>query len=273
MKFKWFVAVALAAFMTVGAYTQADAGTYWNPYGRTDYYDAEKSPSNTDDDDLCWAATASNILRWTGWGYPTGSSFTTEDSIFAYYQAHFSDAGGRGEFGWSWWFSGDNPAQGWSGWSQEDVDGGGGFYQNLNFSDYYYETYYTAGNTLGAIDDYLHSGYGVYLSIKNAASGGGHAITVWAYEFNDDTGAYDGIWVTDSDDQKNIEDAPDRLYYVPVTQDGNQWWLGDDEYTRFSGWYIREVQALDSRPVPIPGAVWLLGSGLLGLLGLRRKFQ
>jgi hypothetical protein len=25
-------------------------------------------------------------------------------------------------------------------------------------------------------------------------------------------------------------------------------------------------------PVPIPGAVWLLGSGLIGLVGLRRKF-
>jgi hypothetical protein len=25
--------------------------------------------------------------------------------------------------------------------------------------------------------------------------------------------------------------------------------------------------------VPIPGAVWLLGSGLLGLIGFRRKFQ
>ena len=26
-------------------------------------------------------------------------------------------------------------------------------------------------------------------------------------------------------------------------------------------------------PVPIPGAVWLLGSGLVGLAGLRRKFK
>ena len=26
-------------------------------------------------------------------------------------------------------------------------------------------------------------------------------------------------------------------------------------------------------PVPIPGAVWLLGSGLLGMLGIRRKLK
>ena len=30
---------------------------------------------------------------------------------------------------------------------------------------------------------------------------------------------------------------------------------------------------LDLTPVPIPGAVWLLGSGLAGLVGLRRKFR
>lgn len=33
-----------------------------------------------------------------------------------------------------------------------------------------------------------------------------------------------------------------------------------------------EVWGATSVPVPIPGAVWLLGSGLIGLAGLRRKF-
>ena len=29
----------------------------------------------------------------------------------------------------------------------------------------------------------------------------------------------------------------------------------------------------DAAPVPVPGAVWLMGSGLVGLIGLRRKFS
>jgi hypothetical protein len=35
-------------------------------------------------------------------------------------------------------------------------------------------------------------------------------------------------------------------------------------------WSLGEISA---SPVPIPGAVWLLGSGLLGLVGIRRKFH
>ncbi|MBV5305838.1 MAG: VPLPA-CTERM sorting domain-containing protein, partial [Desulfobulbaceae bacterium] len=40
------------------------------------------------------------------------------------------------------------------------------------------------------------------------------------------------------------------------------------------GWkfdYINGTGSLEITPVPIPGAVWLLGSGLVGLAGLRRK--
>jgi hypothetical protein len=28
---------------------------------------------------------------------------------------------------------------------------------------------------------------------------------------------------------------------------------------------------LESNPVPVPAAVWLLGSGLIGLIGIRRR--
>ncbi|MBN2809134.1 MAG: PEP-CTERM sorting domain-containing protein, partial [Deltaproteobacteria bacterium] len=32
-----------------------------------------------------------------------------------------------------------------------------------------------------------------------------------------------------------------------------------------------EDYKINVAPVPVPGAVWLLGSGFLGLLGIRRK--
>jgi hypothetical protein len=44
----------------------------------------------------------------------------------------------------------------------------------------------------------------------------------------------------------------------------------------FNGSTSYAVEVLTSTltvsPTPIPGAIWLLGSGLVGLVGIRRKF-
>jgi hypothetical protein len=87
------------------------------------WHDAEKSPTNSEDDLMCWAAAASNVLQWTGWGAVLG--LDTADAIFDHFQDHWTDEGGLMEYGWDWWFDGTNPSQGWSGWSQVDVPGGG----------------------------------------------------------------------------------------------------------------------------------------------------
>lgn len=52
----------------------------------------------------------------------------------------------------------------------------------------------------------------------------------------------------------------------------NNYWTSGDKYqdwkqTGNANGYIVEYVA----PVPIPGAIWLLGSGLAGLIGARRK--
>jgi hypothetical protein len=46
-------------------------------------------------------------------------------------------------------------------------------------------------------------------------------------------------------------------------------WMGPDDSCLAANVYA--TVTLNSAPVPIPSAAWLLGSGLLGLLGLRRK--
>jgi hypothetical protein len=46
------------------------------------------------------------------------------------------------------------------------------------------------------------------------------------------------------------------------------WTLGDG--SEGDRWYI-EYARMDIHCVPIPGAVWLLGSGLIGLIGIRRR--
>jgi len=39
------------------------------------------------------------------------------------------------------------------------------------------------------------------------------------------------------------------------------------------GWHGLTVGAVDLAPVPIPAALWLFGSGMLGLVGLKRKIR
>jgi hypothetical protein len=62
-------------------------------------------------------------------------------------------------------------------------------------------------------------------------------------------------------------DPPDVLAYYDVSLSGGIWNLGGS----YGGWHIGTVQGLEKSPVPIPGASWLLGSGLIALAGIRRK--
>ena len=55
----------------------------------------------------------------------------------------------------------------------------------------------------------------------------------------------------------------------PLLPHSGLWFVGNSEYGYFGG----EIDEITSSAAPIPGAVWLLGSGLVGLVGLRRKLK
>ncbi len=217
------------------------------------WYDAEKTANNTDDDLMCWAIAGSNVLWWTGWGFPDGEDFLNPDDIRDYYYFHWSDDLGNPTVGWDWWFDGTNDTQGEpyasEGWAQVEV-AGGGFYEPPAYDDY---KHFSSDDSLAmdTIQDYITSGYGVTLSIK---SGGGHSITCWG--FNSDNPAapteYYGVWVTDSDDQKGAaygDQPPQKLRYYEVAYDdtNDRWHLQD--YYGSNNWYITEVVALEQRPI------------------------
>lgn len=255
-----FISVTWTAGPTFGStyYGHEEFGGSW--------HDAEKSPDNSEDDLMCWAAAASNILDWTGWGRYTSESFSNHDNMFGYFQDHWTDKGGLMEFGWKWWFDGTYSGPTGDGWSKPDIPGGGFWEPPYNFDDYYYRTSIDS-SAMSAVDEYLHNGYGVTIAIYHDDNG--HALSVWGYDYNTDND-YLGIWITDSDDDKGSSDPPDTLDYVTVSfdDDDEKWYL--DGYGS-GNYYIGEVQALDQSPVPIPGAIWLFGSGLIGLVGIRRK--
>jgi Mac 1 len=180
-------------------------------------HDAKKTVSNTEDDLMCWAAAASNVLAWTKWGFPPGQVFNDETSIFKYFQDHWADRVGYPNKAWEWWFNGED---------MNDVDvSGGGFW---NLPEYSFETYYhdqyDRTKSLLAIDEFFHEGYGVVLEL--ISQNGGHFITCWGYEQNDE-GRYIGIYTTDSDDPSQ------GLRYYEVNQDIS----GQDEWANYKDWW------------------------------------
>ncbi len=240
----------------------AAASTYyiWDDWGGI-WSDAEKSSDNTEDDLLCWAASSSNILEWTGWGLVGG--MTNTDQMFQYFQDHWTDLGGNPYYAWDWWFDGTNDGPSDSNWAQVDVPGGG-FWLGEDINDYrhFSDDDPTAMST---IDSWLHDGYGMTLSIGGAMA---HSITCWGFDYSDLDG-YLGVWVTDSDDDKGgAAPRPDSLRYYDVALSGGQWWLQD--YYGASNSYITEVVALAAGPIiPEPTTMTLLGLGLAGIV-LRR---
>ena len=267
--FMFSVFFFLAAWVLSTTSALATSYYLYHSYGGT-YHDAEKSPSIPDDDSkMCWAASAANILAWTGWGYPSGESFHNEDDIFKYFQDHWTNVGGNPYFGLDWWFDGVNDSQGVAGWSQVD-DEGGGFWTDKYFSNYYLSSN-SVSEAMNNIALLTVNGYGTTLGVINGNTG--HAITAWGfdYDYNDatDTLSYDGIWVTDSDDNMDVTDPANSLVYYDVFYYQGAWFL--ENFYGTDSWYISEVHGLAQMPVPVPPAVWLLGSGLIGLVGLRKR--
>ena len=235
------------------------------------YSDAEKSPYNDEDDLMCWAAAAANVLDWTGWGHVddgTGHVLSSADEIFGYFQDHWTDTGGLMRFGWDWWFDGTNDSQGAPGWAQVDLPGGG-FYPAAQFDQLFYSVA-SKPDAMWAIDWFLQAGFGTTGAIYRPKPGGGlygHAITFWGVNYDQaDPDTYLGVWITDSDDDKNMDPAPSRLRYYEVGLGADRWYLQD--YDNRDTWYIGLVEAL---AVPEPTDAILLSVGMIGVLRRRRR--
>lgn len=240
----------------------------WTEHGGW-WYDAEKTLDNTDDDDMCWAASCSNAQEWTGWGIvndPVNGDLEDSDDMFQNYNYYWQDSGGFMSRGWDWWFDGTEH-------SKLETAPSGNYFASETYSDYYDETW-DKSITLPTIDTMLHRGDSVTIGMRPVGNAGGHAITCWGYRYdstkNPDTETdeyYIGIWVTDSDDNKgsNTADPPPNTlrYYDLIYDDTNNRWVLDNYG---GGWYIDAVMALaprtgETRPIADAGSNILIDEG------------
>ncbi|MCD4726962.1 MAG: hypothetical protein K8R46_04840, partial [Pirellulales bacterium] len=218
-----------------------DWGGWWIDTEKTPPDDPDGTPPGTGDDFMCWAASASNILAWTGWGYVEGIS--NSDAMFDYFEDHWTDDGGYSDYGWEWWFSGAGVV---SDGSQVDVPGGG-FFPSENCSNYV-QSSSDENAALEKIDEFLHAGYGSVIYVLAPEFDGNHAITIWGFTYDSENpDYYTGVWVTDSDDHKHLSNAPDKLRYYEVLHSGEDevWYLQD--YNGSDEWYIYHIVGLKQR--------------------------
>ncbi len=293
--FLTWCAVICLCFLLETVSAQAYSFLIYEEYGGT-WSDVNKiDEDETDDDDdgnLCWAAVASNLLAYTGWGLVGDTD--SADAIFDRYKKYWSNDGGNMLYGIDWWFNGtsreENRAYIENDYSYIDynnpgVYGGGGFWLTEEMADYYlfysdtmwygteYDSYVT--ETLGDgifdslyyIDSLLNDGYGVGLSLS-VSGASGHAVTVWGYDYNDD-GTYTGIYLTDSDDKV------ETLQYYEIFWNDDYWYLYD--FNETNAYYITEVQGLaiieGTYATPEPSSGLLVAMGLLCFCGGRSRFQ
>jgi hypothetical protein len=165
---------------------------------------------------------------------------------------------------------------GWSG--SASVVSSAQTYDGTNYGPV--EGNYFAVVTAGAANTFINISQAVALNVGDVLEG--HAL----FDGRDYINDYGAVRIYDS--LSNLVATP---WYRDISQVGNyghtnweEWsWTATaaDTYTLALGVANYGDSILSSRAffdanevqaVPIPGAVWLLGSGLVGLLGLRRKF-
>ena len=232
------------------------------------WYDVNKVKDGTVNGDInmCWAATAANILQW--WqdryveqgnelpeGCPDGKGETYELAIMEVFHSQWDNTyGGHAFHAVKWYFEGVNVCEGWNRQAQPLQRGSGGYFKHAWEQ---IELYMYTGHDLGYTQDYNNyylwgSGSGLNatgrlktftelvelfidkgmtsmaIAQRENYSGVHHSVTLWGYEKDNETGLLTRIWITDSDDSAEWPREPVlHEYKVSSTESGAIKFSGD----------------------------------------------
>ena len=206
--------------------------------------DAEKTDlSSGGDTNICWAASAADMLEYAGWNVSAGESGETdEDAAFREFGEEFSNLGGYQAAGISWYLDGVNPEQYTykksgeiaygqdldHGASQQLNEGSGGYWKEYAAAEAAQEYTDQLNEQIENAADRLEEGYavglGVYFYQDQSTLSSGHAVTVFGYvreKLEQAASAIRALFLSDSDDRARAEasapeDRPNDYVMYPT---------------------------------------------------------
>lgn len=278
--------IILGALLFGGFMAQA-ADTLWVAGVSEDagWYDANKTISNQDDDNLCFAAAASNLVAWWQAQMPATPNGVPQshEAVWARYQAGSNtDAPGDVGAAVQWWLTGvyaptndeqyqrssygivtSSQLDAFNGYYYDDylfslADAFASQYSNYDvalrvgytneFRDFMYfraESSNLTDNILYALQNGMALSVGLAADTNNLA----HAITLWGVDYSETEGIT-RLWLTDSDDAQYGYNEDDGLFSVGVTQRNGKLYFDEDDndwYAKMDakGVYVKHIYALN----------------------------
>ena len=222
-------------------------GGTWTDINESTPVDPDGTPPGPDDAYLDWAASAAEMLHYSGWGDVAG--LNSSAAIFQYFKDHFSDEFGLASAGLDWWFDGQNDLANLQGLSQV-TSPGGGFFPNLVDVNYVLQQNNVA-QTMTLLDQYLRAGDACAVQLLDSTGTIIRTLTVWGFTYDaENPDYYTGLYVTDAnwDPTNGRTYAPQLSYYdLTLAQVNNNatWELSD--YSGSDPWRIVNSTAIVSR--------------------------
>lgn len=216
-----------------------------------------------DDSDslMCWAATSSNVLNFTGWTWDRDGDGALElyDDVYHEFLAEFENQAGGGAMAYEHYVNkywGDALSLQGETWLDY-------FHQESNDSI-----------LMQTVAEFMNYNFGIYVSITNDSGTLGHAITAWGYETDAD-GNFIRIAVTNSDRGyvSGVMVPMLQWYNVSFNADNSRWYLtdyGTDVYMRRIDAFAQNSLLAD---VPEPVTLVLFVFGLAGLARTGRRMK
>ena len=262
------------------------------------WYDVNKTFSQEfPDSQMCWAASASNMLAWWQYNNPEYNDLAAMNTprggqeIFDTFKTAYENDGGIQAYGILWYLQGDTNEDYLPPLTEEGKEMGG-YYGNaitqiyserpIRLGLYDVRVADSASIVSGFLKDCIVEGYSVGLGVYGDIS---HAVTLWGIDYNEETQMIETMYLTDSDDTRLTGDVAElfevacsKLEVELATTDGGTIILEElgisnkgDGRTWYNGnVYLGVVNLLKTDRVPEPGTS-TLGLVALAALCTRRR--